>query len=309
MDFSGLLIKMLIFVVLMLTGYAFARKGLAGPEFTKTASSLVVNIFVPATIINSVLKISPDTVEMNLGLVFAVVTLAMAAGFILAALAGLFIPAVKKGGAVFQLLMATPNTMFIALPVLEYIFGSVAVFYSALSCIPFNMILFTYGIWLLKRGTGENKVNLKDVLSVPLLSAVIAAAVFFIQPPVPRVVSEFLSSISGATMPMSMIVIGTSLGAVNLVDTFKNGKLYFTSFFRLVFVPAVVWLLCSFLTSDPVLLISAVILAASPAAILVSILSIQYTGEGEFASEGILHSTVLSVLAIPFWVYIMSAVL
>lgn len=309
MDFSGLLIKMLIFVVLMLTGYIVAKKGLAGPEFTKTASKLVINFFMAATIINSVLKISPDMVEMNFGIIFIVVTVSMAAGFILAAIAGLFIPLVKKGGGVTQLLMGAPNTMFIALPVLDQIFGPVAVFYCSLSAIPFNVILYTYGVWLLKRGTDENKVHLKEVLTVPLISTLVAALIFFVQPPIPRVVSELCGSISGATMPMSMIVIGSSLGSVNLLDTFKNGKLYFISFFKLVVIPAFVWLVCSFITTDPVLLISAVILAASPAAVMISILAIQYTGEGVFASEGILHGTMLSMIVIPLWVYILSAVI
>ncbi len=309
MDFSGLLIKMLIFVILMLTGYIFARKGLAGPEFTKTASNLVINIFMSATIINSVLRISPDMVEMNFGIIFLVLTISMVTGFVLAAIAGRFIPVVKNGGGLFRLLMAAPNSMFIALPVLDQLFGPVAVFYCSLSAIHFNVIIYTYGVWLLKRGTGENKVNLKDVLTVPLIFTIIAAVIFFVQPPIPRVISELCGSISGATMPMSMIVIGTSLGRVNLLDTFKNGKLYFVSFFKLIFIPAVVWFLCSFVTTDPVLLTSAVILAASPTAIVISILSIQYNGSGEFASEGILHSTVLSMAIIPMWVYILNAVL
>lgn len=309
MDFSGLLIKMLIFVVLMMTGYIVAKKGIAGPEFTKTASKLVINFFMAATIINSVLKISPDMVEMNFGIIFVVLTISMAAGFGLAALAGLCIPMVKKGGGVVQLLMGAPNTMFIALPVLDQIFGPVAVFYCSLSAIPFNVILYTYGVWLLKRGSEENKVHLKEVLTVPLISTIVAALIFFIQPPIPRVVSELCGSISGATMPMSMIVIGSSLGSVNLLDTFKNGKLYFISFFKLVFIPAVVWLICSFITTDSVLLISAVILAASPAAVMISILAIQYTGDGVFASEGILHGTVLSMIIIPLWVYLLSAVI
>ena len=309
MDFSGLFIKMVIFVILMLTGYFFARKGYAGPEFTKTASKLVINVFMAASIINSVLTISPDMVEVNFGVILAVLTISMVSGFLLAFLAGTFIPVVKKGGGVFMLLMSTPNIMFIALPVLDQLFGSIAVFYCSLACIPFYVTLFTFGIWMLKRGTGESKIRIKDILSVPFICTIIAALIFFIQPPIPRVASELIKSIAGATMPMSMIVIGTSLGTVNLLDTFKTAKFYFITFFKLIFIPAVVWLLCSFLTTDPVLLISAVVLAACPTAVTVSILSIQYTGEGRTASEAILHGTVFSMIIIPLWVMLLNAVL
>ena len=56
MELSALLNKMFIFIVLMVIGYVLARRGLFGPAFTKTASSLVLNVFMVGTILSSMIS-------------------------------------------------------------------------------------------------------------------------------------------------------------------------------------------------------------------------------------------------------------
>ncbi len=306
MDFSGLMVKMLIFVILIFTGYYFAKKGFAGPEFTKTASKLVIDVFMPATILNSVLKTDPDLIEVNFTEIFVVIIISMVMGYIVAAVLQKMIKPLRDGGGVVQLLMAVPNTMFVALPILDQLFGPVAVFYCSLSNIPFNILLFTYGIWRLKKDNGESGIKIKEIFSIPLVATIIGVIIFFAKIKVPRVVTELVSNLSGATVSMSMIVIGASLGAVSIADSFKSAKLYVLNFIKLVVIPFLVWLVCGMITDDPILLTSAVLLAAAPTGIIVSILAIRYNGEGIFASEGILHSTIFSLITMPVIAYILA---
>jgi len=305
MDLSGLVVKMIIFVVLMVIGYVCAKTGVAGAEFTKTTSKLVINVFMSATIINSVLNTELSLTGAELGQIMLVLSAALALCYALAALAAKLLPVEKEHGALFELLAAVPNNMFIALPVAEELFGPVAVFYCSLSCIPYNLILYTYGVWRLKSGGGERGIKLRDIISVPLVATLAALLIFLVKPPVPAVARELIGSLSGATMPLSMIVIGSSLGSVSLLDAFKNWWLYLSSFLRLLLAPALVWLVCSRLTADPVLLMTAVIIAASPGAVVVTVLTIQYGRDAVFTSEGILHSTVLSMLTIPAIVWLL----
>lgn len=306
MDFSGLMVKMLIFVILIFTGYYFAKKGFAGPEFTKTASKLVIDVFMPATILNSVLKTDPDLIEVNFTEIFVVIIISMVMGYIVAAVLQKMIKPLRDGGGVVQLLMAVPNTMFVALPILDQLFGPVAVFYCSLSNIPFNILLFTYGIWRLKKDNGESGIKIKEIFSIPLVATIIGVIIFFAKIKVPRVVTELVSNLSGATVSMSMIVIGASLGAVSIADSFKSAKLYVLNFIKLVVIPFLVWLVCGMITDDPILLTSAVLLAAAPTGIIVSILAIRYNGEGIFASEGILQSTIFSLITMPVIAYILA---
>ena len=298
MDVSVLIPKMIVFVVLMVIGYLCAKTNFAGREFTKDASKMVINVFMSATIINSVLVSDARLSGGELLQVMLVLCMSVGVCWVLAAISCRLVGLGDKA-PLFELLIAVMNNMFIALPVVETLFGSQAVFYCSLSCIPFNILLYTFGIYRLQGGEGKGSVRLRDIFSVPLLATLAALVIFLLQPPVPPVLKELASTMSAATMPLSMIVIGSSLGTVSLLDAFKNGKLYVMSAIRLLLCPLLVWLLAGLITDDLMLRVTATIIAAAPSGVVVSVLAIQYDRDAVFTSEGVLLSTVFSMLTIP----------
>ena len=302
MEVSALIPKMTIFVVLMVIGYLCAKTNFAGKEFTRDASKMVINVFMSATIINSVLVTDAVLSGKELAIVMLALCIAIVVGWILAAVS-CRVMKLGEQAPLFELLVAVVNNMFIALPVVEALFGSEAVFYCSLSCIPFNVILYTYGVYRLQGG-GKSAMRLKDIFSVPLLATFLALILFVTHPPVPQVLRDLFSTTASATMPLSMIVIGSSLGSVGLLDAFKNWKLYIMCLIRLLICPLLVWLLLGFVTEDMVLKVTSTIIAASPSAVIVSVLAIQYDRDAVFTSEGILLSTVFSMLTIPLVIYI-----
>ena len=303
MDVSVLIPKMIVFVVLMVIGYLCAKTNFAGREFTKDASKMVINVFMSATIINSVLVSDARLSGGELLQVMLVLCMSVGVCWVLAAVSCRLVGLGDKA-PLFELLIAVMNNMFIALPVVETLFGSQAVFYCSLSCIPFNVLLYTFGIYRLQGGEGKGSVRLRDIFSVPLLATLVALVIFLLRPPVPPVVKELASTMSAATMPLSMIVIGSSLGSVSLLDAFKKGKLYLMCVIRLLLCPLLVWLLAGLMTDDLMLRVTATIIAAAPSGVVVSVLAIQYDRDAVFTSEGILLSTVFSMLTIPLIVSI-----
>ena len=298
MDVSVLIPQMIVFVVLMVIGYLCAKTNFAGREFTKDASKMVINVFMSATIINSVLVSDARLSGGELLQVMLVLCMSVGVCWVLAAISCRLVGLGDKA-PLFELLIAVMNNMFIALPVVETLFGSQAVFYCSLSCIPFNILLYTFGIYRLQGGEGKGSVRLRDIFSVPLLATLAALVIFLLQPPVPPVVKELASTMSAATMPLSMIVIGSSLGSVSLLDAFKKGKLYLMCVLRLLLCPLLVWLLAGPMTDDLMLRVTATIIAAAPSGVVVSVLAIQYDRDAVFTSEGVLLSTVFSMLTIP----------
>ena len=303
MDVSVLIPKMIVFVVLMVIGYLCAKTNFAGREFTKDASKMVINVFMSATIINSVLVSDARLSGGELLQVMLVLCMSVGVCWVLAAISCRLV-GLGDRAPLFELLVAVMNNMFIALPVVETLFGSQAVFYCSLSCIPFNVLLYTFGIYRLQGGEGKGSVRLRDIFSVPLLATLAALVIFLLHPPVPPVVKELASTMSAATMPLSMIVIGSSLGSVSLLDAFKKGKLYLMCVIRLLLCPLLVWLLAGLMTEDLMLRVTATIIAAAPSGVVVSVLAIQYDRDAVFTSEGILLSTVFSMLTIPLIVSI-----
>ena len=306
MEFSVLIGKMVIFSVMMLIGYFFARKGLVDRCFGRSASTLALNVFLPATILNSVFVVKMELGAGELVKVMLLLCLALGLGYVLAALAIRVLPIRKDParGPVYELLLGLSNTMFIGLPVAQELFGPVAVFYCALSCIPFNIYAYTYGVWRM-RGGRSGGLRVKDIVSVPLVATLIAVLVFLLRLPVPGIVRDLASVMNGATMPLSLLVIGFSMGTVSLTDAFKNRDLYLASFLRNLVIPLLTWLAVRLFTDDPVLLMTCMLLAASPCAVMVTVFAIQYDRDSVFAAEGVLQSTVLSIATIPLLILLL----
>ena len=83
MEVSALLPKMLIFVVLMVVGYLCAKTNFAGKEFTRDASKMVINVFMAATIINSVLVSDARLSGKELAVVMLALSIAILVGWVL----------------------------------------------------------------------------------------------------------------------------------------------------------------------------------------------------------------------------------
>lgn len=294
-----LLNKMLLLLLLMSLGYVGARKKLLTPEFTKGASWLTMNVFLTATILNAAFAGATELGLAEIGRVLLFFTLSFGFCYALSFALTRLLRIDRERAPVFELLVSVVNNMYVGLPVVQLLYGpGRPAVYMAISCLPFNFLLFSYGVWRL-RGGGKGAVRWRDMLSVPMISTLVTLVLILLRPPVPGVIKDMASTISGATVPLSMIVIGSSLGRVSLLDAFREKSLYLASFLRLIAAPVLVWLLLGSLCGEKLLADTMVITAACPSGVLVSILSIQYGQDVEYASKGVLMSTALSMLTIP----------
>ena len=307
MELSTLLGKMLVFAFLMLIGYLMARRGVIGPAFTRTASSLVLNVFMVGTILNSMISTGAERDLSNLPEIILMTFMMTLIGYATAWIVTRLVRIEPANAPSFEILMGVGNSMFIALPIAGALYGAYAVFIVSLSCIPFNVFLYSYGVWRI-RGTETGKLRVKDMFSIPLIATLLGLLILLLNLSVPKVIVDIFSSLSGATMPMSMMVIGASLGSVSLLDAFRNPKLAILSAVRLILIPILTWVICRFLTDDPVLLMTCMIIAASPSAVIVSVIAIQYGRDGVFASEAVQHSTICSIVTIPLLIQIFSRI-
>ena len=307
MELSTLLGKMLVFAVLMLIGYLMARRGAIGPAFTRTASSLVLNVFMVGTILNSMISTGAERDLSNLPEIILMTFMMTLIGYATAWLVTRLVRIEPDNAPSFEILMGVGNSMFIALPIAGALYGAYAVFIVSLSCIPFNVFLYSYGVWRI-RGTESGILRVKDMFSIPLIATLLGLLILLLNLSVPKVIVDIFSSLSGATMPMSMMVIGASLGSVSLLDAFRNPKLAILSAVRLILIPILTWVICRFLTDDPVLLMTCMIIAASPSAVIVSVIAIQYGRDGVFASEAVQHSTICSIVTIPLLIQLFSGI-
>ena len=145
--------------------------------------------------------------------------------------------------------MSTVNTLFVTLPVVETIYAAKGAFIVALGCIPFNVILFTYGIARL-RGGSAGGFRMKDILSTPLIATLFAIGLFALRVPVPTPVRSILSSVASATVPMSMLLVGSSLGNVELKGALRDKSMLLLLAERFVLAPLVMFFVMKLICPD-----------------------------------------------------------
>lgn len=305
MPIGELLIKMLIFLSLMVVGYAAARAKKVGPDFAKSASWLTLNVFLTGTIINSAVSNVPElsgreTLNMMLVLFVAVLLI-----YVVGILGAKLLRQDRNYEGLSFAVMAVVNSMFIGLPVVQAISGSEAVLYISMSCLPYNILLYTYGVWRIRFDGGNFSFKAREIFTMPLISTIIAFVLFAFSIPVPKVGKELLNALASGTMPLSMLVVGTSLGNVSLLDAFKDWRTYVMAAIRLLICPVIVWFVVRGMTDNPALLTAAVITAACPSGIVVTALSINYGKDAVYTSKNILANTALSMATIPLIIYLL----
>ncbi len=302
MDFSALIIKMVIFAVLLVVGYVAARRGFLSREFAKSASWLLVNVFMVASIINSVLGSRPQLPPDELWSAFLILIILMMLVYAVATVCKYFDH--SENAPQTLILMSALNNLFVGLPIVQTLCGSEAVFYIGLSCIPYNILLYSYGVWHLKKGKGKKGFRFRDIVSGCLIAAVMALVIFVFEIPMPRLITELFSTVSSATVPVSMLVIGATLGPVSLKDAFSKPKMYILSLVRLVITPVLFYFLFRPFVSNQVLLISIFVISACPCGTVNTPLSIQYGYDPTYSSELIMVTTALSMVTLPALLYI-----
>lgn len=297
--------KMAMLLTLLIFGYFFARRGIVSPDFTKGLSKLVMNFFLVAMILSSVMNKEIDmtgseivTGVLMMGLLFVV---SIGLGLLTAHILG------GKNGdkGMYTMLITFMNNGFVGFPIIAAVYGDGAVFFASLSNIPFNILLYTFGVWILQRGRGQAKFDIKSVLSAPLIATLIAIVIFAFNIQMPTFIYDLTETIAAATVPLSMMCVGLSLGGVSLKEAVMQPKLYGVAFVRLVACPLVVWLLLRSFVANPVILGTLVIMAAMPSAIVCTILGIEYGRDGVESSEGVLISTLLAMITVPLLITVL----
>ena len=293
---SAALHQIAIIFIGILAGFLCRKARVLSEEGTATVSNIVVKIILPFYLFSAILK-SGDGVDSR-GVFLA---LGLSCGmFLLSGLVALLLvpllraPRDDRGVYLFETMCG--NVTYIGIPVCAAILGGNAAFYASLLNIPYNLLCFSLGIWLL-----AGKLPLKKILNPAFLAGVAAAVLYLLRVPVPDVILDGCSFIGQATSPCAMLVIGSVLGSVPFKEIFTEWRAIPYVALRLVGLGALTALLLSFLPVDPVLKGVLILMASMPAATNSTMLCTIYGGNRALSAKLIFLSTALSIVTIPLW--------
>ncbi len=303
--------QMLILFALMAAGYFLRRIRWIDEAGASRLSFLVVNVFNPFLVISSVFGktlASTGTVFWeNLILVLLFYSILFLAGFF-------FVVAVRADAseaAVYRMLTLLPNCGFMGIPVVASLLGTEYIIYVAVYMLAYNVILYTYGIQLVRKSGGDGdadtthrKASISQsiraiFLNFGVASSLVALFLFFLGVPVPEGVQTFCNYMGNPSIPLSMMLIGCSVASTSLPALLKTWRVYAFTLAKLLVIPIACTFLIRLLPFDDTILKLFIILLSMPAGSMVVLVTQQYDGNTECATGGVILSTLASIVTIP----------
>ena len=278
--------------ILMGLGALGAKTGLLRPEGKQTLSNLLVNLVVPAMIINSYrMDFSPEILR-NLLAAFALSILSSLLGFVITLL---FTARSKDSRTpIFRFACIFSNAGYMGLPLISALFGSEGLLYASAYFTIFNLLLWTLGYSIVS-GSSDPKKVAGSLLRCPAIYAIVVGLVLYLfQIPLP-------SLLGAMNTPLSMLITGMLIASGDLRRILTDKHIWELTVVRMFFIPvltiaafAALGLFRYGMATQVVLL-----LECCPAAAITSVFAVQFRHDEQFAAGSVVLTTLLSILFLP----------
>lgn len=289
---------MVMLFTMVILGYTACKLGYMGDKFDKKLSSIVVDITCPLLVLSSVMGDEMPDRSLILPLV--------GVGFltyIIWLVFGFWVPRFisknhdDQGMIGFSLMFA--NVGFIGYPIVASIFGPKAVFYAALLNVPNTFFIFTAGVMLVKGEYSIRQFNPKVLLSPALIGAFIAALLVAFGVHTPEMIARPITMVGNITVPAALMIIGSSMARLPLREIIGSGKVYATSFLRLVIVPLSVYFLFRLCGVNTLINNINTVVIAMPVASFGTMFCMKYGRNPSLMTEATFITTLFSIITIP----------
>jgi predicted permease len=200
----------------------------------------------------------------------------------------------KDMSAIFVVCAFYGNTGYIGFPLNVFVQGKSSLNTAAFISTMYTIVVFTLGIYLLKRNSDE-PVEAGKLHKLPIIWAALLG-ILLSWLTIPELIRMPLELISDSTSPLALLATGAMAEGAMLKADLKNiGVL---SAIKLVLAPALVAVTGLLLGSSGVMFKTSLLEAATPVAVTNSVLASQFKMREEFASHAVIISTALFAVSL-----------
>jgi malate permease and related proteins len=324
-DWHIVLVKIATMFLVIVVGWFVRRRGYLPEETTRILSRFVVDIAFPALVFTQMLR-TITLGDLREGW-FA--PLLMGVLIVIAWLAGLLVaPFFCRGEQkkTFVFLAAIPNWIFLPLLMVQSMYGDAGVRTLLLDNVGAQLMLWSFGVWLLRGGVSPREAARNIVTNPGLIATAVGILVALLVPsshnwelaehfsgsPAPLVASavvQALAIVGSMTIPVSLLAIGAQLGDLELHMHRPSRALWGVLFARLIAGPlltmVVGWtLLKTGLIVPEIPRMVGYLIATMPVAISCSMFTERFGGDVSLSAQGIFYSTLFSLLTVPAIFYV-----
>jgi malate permease and related proteins len=297
--------EMLVLYGMAGVGFIVRKTGILNEHANQVLTQLILFVTLPALILFSLDISFSSSIVPSMAWLILMSVFILAASCLLAFFMGRYARLPTKEKAVYQSLIIFGNQGFIGYAVIYILFQQEGIIYLTLFNLCYLVLIWTYGVYLFT--SNKQAINWRSIFLNPgILSTLTGLAILLTPLQFPEPVQNGLESVGKMTIPLSMMVIGSLIANVNLrgfLPSLKNSYLWKAAVVRLLVIPLLLVSFAFFSMPSPLLNI-AVIVSGMPSAPTTSLYAQKYGADPVFASFGVLLSTLLCVVTIPFLYFI-----
>jgi predicted permease len=319
-NWQTVLIKIAAMFLVIVVGWVARRRGYLAPATITVLSRFVVDVALPALAFTQMLR-SVTLAALREGwftplLGALLILIAYVPGMLLA-------PLFSRGAqrTTFVFCAAIPNWIFLPLPIVEAMYGDAGVRTLFLYNVGAQLMLWTFGVWLLHGGITAREA-MRNIATNPGLLATAAGIIVALLVPssgqwetltgstgnplnlVAGALVQAMAMVGSLTIPVSLLAIGAQLGDLELYVHRPSRALWGVLLARLIAGPVLTagvgWVVLQAGVQIPEIpRMIAYLIAMMPVAISCSVFTERFGGDVSLGAQGIFYSTFFSLLTVP----------
>lgn len=298
----GLLTEtMIILFVIIVIGYYLNKVDILDEKTNKNLSEIIIKVTSPMLILSAVLNNEEKMDKVYILKVFMAGLFLYVLLIILSKLLTFIFGFRKDNGYIYENLIIFANTSFMGFPVISALYGDFAIFPFSIINMPTNILIYTYAIYLIQKGekNQNKKFELNSIINTGVISSILALVIFMMDIKVPKMIEEILNMVGSATIPFSMMLIGSSLALIPIKDVFSEYKTYIFSLVKLIILPIIIYFISKMVIKDETILGFLTISAGLPSAAMIVMLTSGYKEKNKIAAQNVFITTIISIITLP----------
>ncbi len=294
-------LNIFILFILIGIGFLFAKKQVLTEVGVKQMTEVLLKAVVPCVIVNAYQREFDASMVKNLGIAMVFSVLIHALAIFLLPLIFKPTPDNKHRINIFGVMYS--NAGFIALPLVQAVYGQEGVFYAVAYLTVFNVLYWTHGVYVY---TGDLKqLSFKKAFLTPgVLGTIIGVSLFLLRIELPVFAQKTVSYLAVLNTPLPMLILGVYLVHLDIKKVIKNGSMWFVYFLRLIAFPLVALLLANVMGLPENVKLPLIMSSACPIAVVTTLFATRYGLDSEYASEIVSMTNILCIVTLPLMMMI-----
>lgn len=287
--------------VIILIAILLYKKKLIDNRGNEVLSNLLMYLINPCILFNSYQKEFDSKMLCGLIICFIVGLLSHLLGM---ALAAIFLR--DKNADLINEKMAViyTNCGFLAIPLVNKIYGYDGVFYLTAYISVFNFLIWSHGV-IFMSGSCTGKDMAKAVISPASIAIILGIIFYLLRIRVPEILISPINYLANMNTPIAMIIAGVCIAQTDIKRTFFKPRIYLVCLLKLIILPLLSIIIFKPFLGDGLLMGVLTIATASPTATMCMIFAVQFKKNSSYASELFAVTTLFSLITIPLSLFLL----